>query len=179
MKYRKLKLEELGRKSVSEFHKAEKMPIAFVLDNVRSALNVGSVFRTADALGLNEILLCGISARPPHREINKTAIGSTVSVSWKYFSKPLDVLKYLRDRKYEIVGVEQTDKSIPLHDWKPDFLRKKALIFGNEVDGISDEFLSHLDLALEIPQFGTKHSFNIAVSAGIVGWHAVLKGKLT
>ncbi len=179
MKYRKLKLDELGRKSVSEFRDAEKMPVAFVLDNVRSALNVGSAFRTADALGLNEILLCGITAKPPHKEINKTAIGATASVSWKYFSKPSDILKYLRDKKYLIVGVEQTDSSIPLQDWNPNFLSKKALIFGNEVDGISEEFLSHLDLALEIPQFGTKHSFNVAVSAGIVGWHAVLKGKFS
>jgi tRNA G18 (ribose-2'-O)-methylase SpoU len=176
MKYRKLKLDELGRKSVSEFQEADKFPLIFVLDNIRSALNVGSIFRTADALGLDQLLLYGITAQPPHKEINKTAIGATASVSWNYFSNATALLKYLKAEGYLLVGVEQTEGSTSLQNWKPDFKNKYALFFGNEVDGVSEEFLSHLDIAIEIPQFGTKHSFNVAVSAGILGWHALYTG---
>lgn len=178
MKYRKLKLDELGRKSVSEFQEADKFPLIFVLDNIRSALNVGSIFRTADALGLDQLLLYGITAQPPHKEINKTAIGATASVSWNYFSDASGLLTYLKAEGYLLVGVEQTEGSTSLQNWKPDFKNKYALFFGNEVDGVSEEFLPHLDAAIEIPQFGTKHSFNVAVSAGILGWHALYTGQL-
>lgn len=178
MKYRKLKLDELGRKSVSEFQEADKFPLIFVLDNIRSALNVGSIFRTADALGLDQLLLYGITAQPPHKEINKTAIGATASVSWNYFSDASALLTYLKAEGYLLVGVEQTEGSTSLQNWKPDFKNKYALFFGNEVDGVSEEFLPHLDAAIEIPQFGTKHSFNVAVSAGILGWHALYTGQL-
>lgn len=178
MKYRKLKLDELGRKTVTEFKKSDKFPLIFVADNIRSALNVGSLFRTADALGIEEILLFGISAQPPHKEINKTAIGATASVPWRYFSTAEDLVDYLQANKFQLVGVEQTDHSLSLEEWNPESSGKYALFFGNEVEGLSSEFLNHLDLAVEIPQFGTKHSFNVAVSAGIVGWHAVSKGYL-
>ena len=178
MKYRKLKLDELGRKTVSEFRQSDKFPLIFVLDNIRSALNVGSMFRTADALGIQEILLFGISAQPPHKEINKTAIGATASVSWKYFSDATKLIEYLQAREYVLAGVEQTKDSLMLENWKPNSSVRYALFFGNEVDGVSEEFLDYLELALEIPQFGTKHSFNVAVSAGIVGWHALVNGHL-
>jgi len=178
MKYRKLKMDELNRKSVVEFQQADKYPLIFVLDNIRSALNVGSIFRTADALGIHELLLYGITAHPPHKEINKTAIGATASVSWKYFSEVSPLIEYLRNEKYQLVGVEQTIQSILLQNWDPEPFGKCALFFGNEVDGLSDKILEHLDTVVEIPQFGTKHSFNVAVSAGILGWHAVRKGLL-
>ncbi len=180
MRYRKLKLDELGRKTVPEFHQSIKFPVVFVLDNIRSALNVGSIFRTADALGLDHILLYGITAQPPHKEINKTAIGATASVSWSYFSNASSLLEYLDSEGYLLVGVEQTEGSTFLQNWNPNFQKHKyALFLGNEVDGVSEEFLPHLDIAIEIPQFGTKHSFNVAVSAGIVGWHALLKGHFS
>ncbi|NBB89449.1 MAG: TrmH family RNA methyltransferase, partial [Bacteroidetes bacterium] len=122
------------------------------------------------------IILCGISATPPHKEINKTAIGATASVSWKYFSNVFSLTEYLHSQGYKLVGVEQTNNSLSLENWHPNFKNGLALIFGNEVEGLSEELLPHLDFALEIPQFGTKHSFNVSVSAGIVGWHAILKG---
>lgn len=166
---RKLKLEELGRKSIEEYKSTEKSPIVVVLDSVRSALNIGSVFRTADAFAIKEIILCGISATPPSREITKTAIGATESVQWSYEKDIKQTVQQLKASGYLIVGIEQTDNSVLLQDFLPS-QEKIAVIFGNEVDGISDEILNDLDTCIEIPQFGTKHSLNVSVCAGIVLW---------
>lgn len=168
---RKLKLKELGRISVQEFKNRKKIPIVLVLDNIRSAMNVGSFFRTGDAFAVEKLCICGISATPPHKEINKTAIGATDSVDWKYYKSTKDCLIELQNEGYVLTGIEQTDQSILLNKVIPDKNKKHALIFGNEVSGISDDILDFLDLALEIPQFGTKHSFNVAVSGGIILWH--------
>lgn len=166
---RKLKLEELGRKSIEEYKSTEKLPIIVVLDSVRSALNIGSVFRTADAFAIKEIILCGISATPPSREITKTAIGATESVQWSYEKDIKDTVQKLKANGYLIVGIEQTDNSVFLQDISHE-QEKIAVIFGNEVDGINDEILDDLDLCIEIPQYGTKHSLNVSVCAGIVLW---------
>ncbi len=173
MNLRKLKLEELGRPSIKDFKATEKFPVIFVLDNVRSALNVGSIFRTADALGIEKLCLCGISAQPPHKEILKTAIGATASVDWMYENSVVQLAKQLKQTGYQLMGIEQTNQSIELQDWVAKKDQKYALFFGNEVDGLSGELLPLLDCAVEIPQFGTKHSFNVAVTAGIVGWHMI------
>jgi len=170
---RKLKLKELNRIGIEEFKIKEKLPIVLVLDNIRSAMNVGSFFRTADAFALEKIYICGISATPPHKEINKTAIGATDSMSWEYKKTTRECILELKNQGYIISGIEQIDTSIMLQDITPDKSKKHALIFGNEVDGISDDILDLLDNAIEIPQFGTKHSFNVAVSGGIVLWHFV------
>jgi tRNA G18 (ribose-2'-O)-methylase SpoU len=166
---RKLKLDELERLTVDEFVSTEKTPIIVVLDNIRSALNVGSIFRTSDAFAIEKIIICGISATPPNREINKTAIGATESVAWEYFESICDAIKKLKDEDFKIIGVEQTDQSILLPEFKATN-EKMAVIFGNEVDGISDEILGMIDTCIEIPQFGTKHSLNVSVCAGIVLW---------
>lgn len=166
---RKLKLHELERMTVDEFVSTEKTPIIVVLDNIRSALNVGSIFRTSDAFAIEKIIICGISATPPNREINKTAIGATESVAWEYFESICDAIKKLKDEDFRIIGVEQTDQSILLPEFKATN-EKMAVIFGNEVDGISDEILGMIDTCIEIPQFGTKHSLNVSVCAGIVLW---------
>jgi tRNA G18 (ribose-2'-O)-methylase SpoU len=166
---RKLKLDELERLTVDEFVSTEKTPIIVVLDNIRSALNVGSIFRTSDAFAIEKIIICGISATPPNREINKTAIGATESVAWEYFESISDAIKKLKDEDFRIIGVEQTDQSILLPEFKATN-EKMAVIFGNEVDGISDEILGMIDTCIEIPQFGTKHSLNVSVCAGIVLW---------
>lgn len=166
---RKLKLEELGRQSIDAFKASDKTPIIAVLDNIRSALNVGSVFRTADAFAIEGIVICGISATPPNREITKTAIGATESVQWSYQKDIKEAITSLKFEGYTIVGIEQTNHSILLDDFKPNS-QKLAVIFGNEVDGISDSIMEDLDIALEIPQYGTKHSLNVSVCAGIVLW---------
>lgn len=166
---RKLKLEELGRISVEEFKSIDKHPVIVVLDNIRSAMNVGSIFRTADAFAIEKIIICGISAVPPNREISKTAIGATDSVDWEYISSIEDAVLGLKSNGYSIIGIEQTDNSIMLSK-APISNQKVAIIMGNEVDGISDEVLDKLDFCIEIPQFGTKHSLNVAVCAGIVLW---------
>lgn len=168
---RKLKLKELNRIGIEEFKSKEKLPIVLVLDNIRSAMNVGSFFRTADAFAVEKIYICGISATPPHKEINKTAIGATDSMDWEYKKTTRECILDLKDKGYIITGIEQIDSSIMLNEINPNSNQKHALIFGNEVNGISDEILDLLDLAVEIPQFGTKHSFNVAVSGGIVLWH--------
>jgi 23S rRNA (guanosine2251-2'-O)-methyltransferase len=167
---RKLKLDELNRASVEEFKSQQKLPIAVVLDNVRSMHNVGSIFRTCDGFAVEQICLCGITGRPPHREIEKTALGATQSVSWAYYSEPLQAIEQLRKEGYIIVAVEQAEKSIMLDQFNATKDEKYALIFGNEVNGVSDEIMKAIDACIEIPQFGTKHSFNIVVSAGIVLW---------
>lgn len=165
-----MSMEELNRKSVEEFRYAEKMPIVCVLDNIRSQHNTGSVFRTADAFGLEAIILCGITATPPNREIQKTALGATESVYWSYFKNTSDAIIYLKEQGFRIIAVEQVKGSVSLKDFKTENDQKLALVFGNEVDGVSDEALALSDEAIEIPQFGTKHSFNISVTAGIVIW---------
>ena len=168
--HKKLKLDELNRASVEEFKEQQKLPIAVVLDNVRSMHNIGSIFRTSDGFAVEQVCLCGITAQPPHREIEKTALGATQSVNWKYFETPLQAIEQLRLDGYRIIAIEQAENSIMLNDFTPFTDEKYALIFGNEVNGVSDEVMQIADICIEIPQFGTKHSFNIVVSAGIVLW---------
>jgi len=167
---RKLKLDELNRASVTEFKLQDKLPVAIVLDSVRSMHNVGSVFRTGDGFAVEQIYLCGITGQPPHREIEKTALGATQSVNWSFYSDPLQAVRELRENGYIIIAIEQAAGSIMLNVFEPEPGKKYALIFGNEVNGVSDEVMSNIDHCIEIPQFGTKHSFNIVVSAGIVLW---------
>ena len=164
---RKLKTSELGRISVEEFKKSDKLPLVVVLDNIRSLSNIGSVFRTADAFRIEEIHLCGITARPPHREIHKTALGATESVDWSYFKNTIDSVNLLKEKGYIIVSLEQTTESIFLHNFKPSNGKKYAIILGNEVKGVDEEIINNSDICVEIPQSGTKHSFNVTVSAGI------------
>jgi tRNA G18 (ribose-2'-O)-methylase SpoU len=167
---KKLKLEELGRISVSEFKEVEKLPACIVLDNVRSLHNVGSAFRTADAFRMEKIFLTGITGTPPHREIHKTALGSTESVAWEYVEKTETIISQLNESGYKIIAVEQTTESISLQDFKIQTAEKYAFVFGNEVDGVSEEAIALADGAIEIPQSGTKHSLNISVCLGIVMW---------
>lgn len=141
-----------------------------VLDNVRSMHNVGSIFRTCDGFAVEKICLCGITGQPPHREIEKTALGATQSVNWSHYPTPLQAIEELQQKGYIIIAVEQAENSIMLNDFKAETGKKYALIFGNEVNGVSDEVMKVIDACIEIPQFGTKHSFNIVVSAGIVLW---------
>jgi len=164
-------MDELGRLSVEAFKQAEKKPVIVVLDNIRSFSNVGAVFRSADAFLVEAIYLCGITPKPPHREIHKTALGATDTVAWRYFEKTSEAMLQLKKNNYHIAAIEQTNQSVSLEDFKPNF--PLALIFGNEVDGIDDEILTMCDVAVEIPQSGTKHSLNIAVCAGIAIWHTV------
>jgi tRNA G18 (ribose-2'-O)-methylase SpoU len=167
---KKLSMTDLNRLSPEEFKASEKMPVILVLDDVRSAYNVGSIFRTADAFRIEGIYLCGISARPPHKDISKTALGATESVEWKYFENVLDAAFGLRQNGYRVYAVEQVDESIPLGDFRPEAGSKYAFIFGHEVYGVKEELISVADGCIEIPQFGTKHSFNVAITAGIVLW---------
>jgi tRNA G18 (ribose-2'-O)-methylase SpoU len=167
---RKLLNRELNRKTVEQFRKTEKSPFIIVLDNVRSQSNVGSIFRTADAFLTESIYLCGITSCPPHREIQKTALGATESVAWRYFSETSAAINDLKEKEYIIIGIEQAEGSIPLQNIKIENSRKYALIFGHEVNGVDQDILNICDHCVEIPQFGTKHSFNIAVSVGIVLW---------
>ncbi|MFN7115807.1 MAG: RNA methyltransferase [Saprospiraceae bacterium] len=174
---RKLAVTELNRVSVETFKNQPKTPIILVLDNVRSALNVGSAFRTADAFALEKIILCGITAQPPNREITKTALGATESVAWEYHKEPIDVIKQLKLKDYKIIAVEQAEGSVLLQDFELKQDNKYALVFGNEVNGVSDEIMELADAAIEIPQFGTKHSLNISVCVGIVTWELFRKMK--
>ncbi len=167
---RKLKLDELERVGVAEFKNQMKFPLVVILDNVRSMHNIGSIFRTSDGFAVEKIFLCGISAQPPHREIEKTALGATQSVDWVYSANVSDAILELKAGGYTIIAVEQAENSVMLNDYQPDITKKYALIFGNEVNGVSDEAMKLIDSCIEIPQFGTKHSFNIVVSAGIVLW---------
>ena len=167
---RKLKNEELGRKTVEEYKESHKTPIIVVLDNVRSMSNVGSIFRTADCFLVESLYLCGITATPPHREIYKTALGATESVLWKYFNHTIDAISDLKSNGYQVIGIEQTVGAVPLQDFKTVSGTKYALVFGHEVNGVDQEIINLCDTCIEIPQIGTKHSFNIAVSAGIVLW---------
>ena len=171
---RKLKLEELNRVSIADFKLQQKDPVVVLLDNVRSLHNVGSVFRTCDAMAVEKLYLCGITAKPPHREIQKTAIGATESVNWEYMEDAISIIHRYKKEGYTIISVEQTSNSFALgnYNWKNE---KVLLVFGNEVDGVHQKVIDLSDFSLEIPQWGTKHSFNITVSAGIVLWD--LKSK--
>lgn len=162
-------MPELNRLDVADYHKVNKIPVIIILDNVRSMENVGSFFRTADAFRIEAIYLCGITARPPHREIHKTALGADESVDWKYFETTAEACEHLKSDGYRIFAVEQIENSIMLDKFKAP--EKSAYIFGNEVDGVDDEVLKYCEQAVEIPQEGTKHSLNVSVSGGIVMYH--------
>jgi tRNA G18 (ribose-2'-O)-methylase SpoU len=166
---RKLKNEELDRLNVEQFREVEKTPLVLVLDNIRSLHNIGSVFRTADAFLVEKIYLCGITAQPPHKDINKTALGATESVAWEYRKNTLSLIEELHDT-HTCMAVEQAVNAMPLHEFNPHKGAKYVLVFGNEVKGVAQEVVSACHGTLEIPQFGTKHSLNIAVSTGVVVW---------
>lgn len=172
---RKIKNEELGRLTPEEFKSAEKLNCVIVLDDVRSAMNVGAAFRTSDAFAVEKMFLCGITAKPPHREINKTALGAQDSMSWEYIENSWNCISKLKENGYHITVIEQADESISLLDFSPTKNQKYALVFGNEVFGVADEIVENADTVLEIPQYGTKHSLNIAVSIGVVVWDIVSK----
>ncbi|MBS1599122.1 MAG: RNA methyltransferase [Bacteroidetes bacterium] len=166
-------MDELNRKTVAEFKGSDKIPVVVILDNIRSMHNVGSVFRTADAFLLQAIYLCGYTPQPPHRDINKTALGATETVDWKYFDNAVEAIDCLKKDGYTIAAVEQVEKSISLKDFSSVQKDKLAIIFGNEVSGISEDVLKMADIFIEIPQFGMKHSLNVSVAAGIVLWEVV------
>ncbi len=174
---RKLKITELNRISAEEFKEAEKLPLVVVLDNVRSLHNIGSVFRTSDAFRVSCIHLCGITARPPHPEMHKTALGAEYTVDWKYVSDTVEAVELLRREGYVVYAVEQAEGSLMLGDFVPEKGKKYAVVLGNEVKGVRQEAIDRCDGCLEIPQYGTKHSLNVSVTAGIVIWD--LFGKLT
>ncbi len=176
---KKLKLDELGRISVGEYKDSEKLPVTIVLDNLRSLHNVGSAFRTADAFLVEKIILTGITGTPPHREIHKTALGATDSVPWEYFESGSQAISKLKDAGYTIVAIEQTTHSVMLQEFAFDPAIRYAFIFGNEVNGVSDELIPLIDHAIEIPQSGTKHSLNVSVCLGIVVWEFFRKKRLT
>ncbi|WP_194973410.1 RNA methyltransferase [Aquiflexum lacus] len=172
---RKLNMEELNRLSVEEFKEVKKSPIVIVLDNVRSLNNVGSAFRTSDAFLIEKIFLCGITGRPPHKEIQKTALGATQSVAWDYLPTTLEAIEQLKSAGYQICSFEQVDQSMMLDKFVPNNEAKFALVFGNEVFGVEEEVIKNSDHVIEIPQLGTKHSLNISVTMGIAIWDFVVK----
>ena len=167
---RKLLNEELNRLTIDQFKDSEKIPVIVVLDNVRSQNNIGSIFRTADAFRLEGIMLCGITATPPHREIHKTALGATDSVHWEYWEDSSSAIRALRDKEYLIVSIEQTEDAVSLDKLRLSKDQKYALVFGNEIRGVDQKIIDLSDMSIEIPQYGTKHSLNISVAAGIVIW---------
>lgn len=171
MENRKLLNIELGRVSAEEYKELPESGLVVVLDNIRSAHNVGSAFRTSDSFKIDRIYLCGICAVPPSAEIHKSALGAEDSVEWMHYDKTMDAVERLRSEGYTIVSVEQTEKSIMLDGFKPEKGRKYALIFGNEVSGVDQTVVDASDFALEIPQYGTKHSLNVSVSVGVILWH--------
>ena len=172
---RKIKNEELDRLDVAAFKAASKTPIILVLDNIRSLHNIGSVFRTADAFRVQEIVLCGITAQPPHKDIHKTALGATESVSWRYESDSLEAVKTLKEKGVEVIAVEQAEGAQSLETFTPKSHTTYALVFGNEVKGVAQEVVSATHGVLEIPQYGTKHSLNVSVSVGVVVWQLFQK----
>ena len=196
---RKLKITEMGRMSVEQFHEAEKMPLVVVLDGVRSLYNVGSVFRTGDAFRIAGVVLCGITATPPNAEIHKTALGAEDSVAWRHFKDTMEAVDWLRSEGYTLLAVEQCEGSTMLQDFRPEIYRaekneveasepeanepeaykKYAVVLGNEVKGVQQQVVDACDGCLEIPQFGTKHSMNVSVTAGIVIWHFAYMGMLS
>ena len=167
---RKLRNNELNRLTINEFKEVSKIPLVVVLDNIRSCNNIGSVFRTSDALLIEKVFLCGITATPPNAEIHKTALDAEKSVEWEYYEKTEDVVAELQNKGYKVYAIEQVEKSILLPDYFPGKDEKVAVVFGNEVKGVQQKVVNICDGSIEIPQFGTKHSFNISVSAGIVLW---------
>ncbi|MCF2516645.1 RNA methyltransferase [Dyadobacter sp. CY351] len=175
---RKLQIEEMGRLTVEEFKESEKFPFVIVLDNIRSLANIGSFFRTADAFRAQKIILCGYTQSPPHREITRSAIGAELSVDWEKNDSAEDAVKQLKAQGYEVWCVEQAEGSVMLQNFAPNMEKPCAFVFGNEVEGVADNVIAAADGCLEIPQFGTKHSFNVSVSAGIVLWEFVSK-KIT
>ena len=172
---RKLKNSELDRLSVDEYKEVDKTPLTVVLDNIRSCNNIGSVFRTSDALLIEKVILCGITATPPNKEIHKTALDAEKSVPWEYVDETETAVLKLKEEGYKVFAVEQVVNSIMLPDFTPGKGQKLALVFGNEVKGVQQSVVDICDGAIEIPQYGTKHSFNISVSAGIVLWDLVYK----
>lgn len=172
---KKLKLDELNRLSVEEYKSADKHPVVLVLDNIRSMHNVGAAFRTGDAFKVEKVYLCGVTARPPHREIHKSALGAEDSVAWEYFPKTSDAVIRLKEEGYVIGSIEQAQGSQMLQDFTPDKNKKYAFVFGNEVFGVEEDVIALTDICLEIPQFGTKHSFNVSVTMGIVLWDYATK----
>ena len=174
---RKLKNSELDRLTVEKFKSSQKTPLIVVLDNIRSLNNIGSVFRTSDAFLIEKIYLCGITAKPPHKDIHKTALGSTDSVAWEYVEDTLNLIEKLKDAKIKTIAIEQTENAVQLQDFKPVKGDKLAVIFGNEVKGVQQEVVSACDICVENPQYGTKHSLNISVSCGVVLWDLFSKLK--
>jgi 23S rRNA (guanosine2251-2'-O)-methyltransferase len=172
---RKLANEELGRLSPEEFKATDKTPLIVVLDNIRSHLNVGSVFRTADAFLVEAIYLCGITGTPPHRDIHKTALGATETIEWRHHKTTLGAVHELKSQGYIIISIEQAENAVMLDEFIPEQGKKYAVVFGNEVDGVEQAVVSVGDMVIEIPQYGMKHSLNIAVSAGIVVWDLFVK----
>ena len=170
MENRKLKNSELDRKSIKEFKEAEKTPIIVILDNIRSLNNIGSVFRSADAFLIEKIYLCGITAQPPHKDIQKTALGATETVAWEYVENTVEIVEKLQEEKTKVFSIEQAEGSVMLNDFKAQSGEKIAVVFGNEVKGVQQEVVSASDGIIEIPQLGSKHSLNIAVSVGVVLW---------
>ncbi|MCM4158540.1 RNA methyltransferase [Antarcticibacterium flavum] len=175
MEKRKLKNSELERKSVTEFREAEKTPLIVILDNVRSLNNIGSIFRTCDAFLIKKIYLCGITAKPPHKDIQKTALGATETVDWEYVESTMQVVEKLQQEGTRVFSVEQAENAVMLDNFKPQPQEACAVIFGNEVKGVQQEVVSASDGVIEIPQLGSKHSLNIAVSAGVVIWDLFVK----
>ena len=167
-------MQALNRHSVDAFKNLEKIPLVLILDNVRSGLNVGSVFRTADAFLVKKILLCGITAQPPHREILKTALGSTESVEWAYYESAVDAIQALQAQDYQVFAIEQTSDKIWLQDFEFAPGQGYGLVLGNEVEGVDEQAIAACNGVIEIPQFGTKHSLNVSVAAGIVIWQAAM-----
>lgn len=172
---RKLKVTELNRIDVTEFKAAEKTPLIVVLDDIRSMYNVGSVFRTADSFRLEKLMLCGITACPPHPEIHKTALGAEDSMEWESAPSAKEAVEQLKSQGYEVYALEQVEHSIPLQNFNPEKGKKYAIVLGNEVKGVAQEAVDTCNGAIEIPQFGTKHSMNVSVSGGIAIWHIASK----
>lgn len=172
---KKLALHEIPRLKPEEYKKLPKLPLVIVLDNIRSHHNIGSVFRTCDAFACEAIFLTGISGTPPHREINKTALGATETVNWKYFEKTTDSILYLKNNNYKVLALEIASESVNITDYKIPTGQKTALVLGHEVYGVDQEVIDLCDVCLEIPQYGTKHSLNVSVSAGIAIWELTKK----
>lgn len=170
-------MDQLNRVDIESFKELEKTPITIVLDNVRSMHNVGSAFRTADGFAIEQIILCGITATPPHREIEKTALGATQSVEWTHYKETTDAIQALKEQGYKILAIEQAEGSVSLEQFEISKDDKYAFVFGNEVHGVDEEVMEQVDGCIEIPQFGTKHSFNVSVTIGIVLWDILKKIK--
>lgn len=173
MRFRKLSTSELGRVDIETFRAQEKHPIILLLDNVRSLQNVGAMFRTADAFGIEGVALCGITGRPPHRELHHAALGAEDSVAWWYYPSALEAVAHYRAEGYKIVALEQCEGSIPLQEFSTSQHEKLLVVVGNEVEGVNQEVASTAEVCIEIPQWGTKHSLNVATAAGIVLWELV------